>query len=99
MERRATDRHSVSKQVFISAGEGAKTCRRSAALLNLSATGCCLESDLLVTPGSELLVDLNEFLLVGEVRYCEPSKDGRFRIGLSILRRWVQDIKELDGSL
>ena len=62
-----------------------------ATLLNISASGCLLESDLDIAPGTEILATLSSMFLICTTRHSRPSSRGTFLIGAVVIRNWPKD--------
>ena len=53
-------------------------------VLDTSGRGMRVELPLAPQPGAALRIDIDQQILFGEVCYCQPSRTGRFAVGLQI---------------
>jgi len=60
-------------------------------MVNISALGCLIESDLDIAPGTEILANLNWMFLTCTARHSRPSSNGTFLIGALVRNRWPKD--------
>ena len=67
-----------------------------ATVLNISPSGCLIESDMDITPGTEILVSLKSIFLICKARYSRPSAKGTFLIGASVMRNWPKEEAPVD---
>ena len=63
----------------------------SGSLVNISASGCLIESEINIAPGTEILASLNSMFLICTARHSRPSSKGTFLIGALVTRRWPKD--------
>ena len=91
MDRRSENRYPASETACISVAGNPAIRRTNVRLLEVSASGCRLESDLYLEPGTEILLTLTSLILIGTVRHCQDAGNNRFRFGILISRRWPKD--------
>lgn len=88
MERRTQKRHKMNQSALLSI-PGAPVS--SATIMDISQSGCLIDSAVDITPGTEILASLNSIYLVCVTRHSRPSTHGTFRIGASVVRSWPKE--------
>ena len=69
-------------------------CPKPATVVSISPSGCLLESDINIAPGTEILASLNSMFLICTARHNRPSSKGTFLIGASVMRTWPKDVSD-----
>lgn len=93
MERRQEPRIDISGSVKVTL-LGSEDCEFSGELVSLSGGGAILQMDTELPASSAIRIDIDDALLLGEVRWCR--RDGaRFSVGLSV-EHWLPDLKVLE---